>query len=449
MKARLKPQVYIRHVGDESVVVSPRTGGCTVLKDARSILEKFISDWCWTEEIARTVAKECGCGHEDVAEGVYAILGELESQGFAEREGWQEHIPCDFAAANQSVQDQEAATRSDDSPLGDFYMRHNLPAELHMDLTDRCNEACVHCYIPKGGGMTMPTELALKVLREFREMEGLSVYFSGGECMLHPDFAVILREAKRLGLNIIVMSNLTLCDASMVELLKEIDPQFVNVSLYSMKAGEHDAITQVSGSWAKTMTAIRSLKDAGVHVRLATPILRQNKSAVEELQKFAAEMKMHDVIECDIIGRTNHDCSNQCHALDLNEAEEVIRRYRQSFCHEKLDALRCEAEARVCEVGDFKLNVNAHGDYYPCDGGHGLFLGNAAVDTLSDVWRGEKLNTLRRLKNRDFPKCVGCADRPWCKVCVMRNFNETGDMFSPAPARCALTAIHRKVWEER
>lgn len=267
--------------------------------------------------------------------------------------------------------------------------------------------------------------------------------------MLHPDFTEILREAKRLGLNIVVMSNLTLCDEKMVVLLKEIDPQFVNVSLYSMRAEEHDAITRMVGSWEKTMTAIRALKASGVHVRLATPIMRENRDAVDALQRFAAEMNMHDVLDCDIFGRTDHNCANQNHALGLDDAEKAIRQYRNWLCHDKLPEERCMADARVCEVGDFKLNVNAYGDYYPCDGGHGLVLGNAAKDMLADVWCGEKLNALRALKNRDFPKCVRCANRPWCKVCIMRNFNETGDMFAPAPTRCAMTSIHRKIWEEK
>jgi len=446
VNVRMRPNVFIRSAKNESIVCCPRTGGCTVFSNAKPFLRRFMDTWQNVELIVREIALEFGCPEMDIADDLYQILHELESQNFIECEIKQFDAETRFSEiVGKSSMDND----KNRSFLGDFFRRHNLLSELHMDLTDRCNEACVHCYIPKDGGSLIATEVAFNVIREFRAMEGLSVCISGGECMLHPDFPEILREARRLGLNIIVMSNLTLCDEKMVALLEEIDPQFVNVSLYSMRAEEHDSITRVAGSWERTMAAIRALKAAGVHVRLATPIMRENRDSVDALHRFAEEMNMHDVLDCDIFGRTDHNCANQDHALGPNDAENVIRQYRTWLCHDKLPEDRCMADARVCEVGDFKLNVNAHGNYYPCDGGHGLVLGNAAKDMLADVWRGEKLNALRALKNRDFPKCVGCANRPWCKVCIMRNFNETGDMFTPAPIRCAITAIHRKIWEEK
>jgi len=157
---------------------------------------------------------------------------------------------------------------------------------------------------------------------------------------------------------------------------------------------------------------------------------------------------MHCILGCDIIGRTDHNCSNQSHALPMDEIVDVIRRHKRQLCHSELGDDRCAPDAKVCDIGEGKLNVNAHGDYYPCDGFHGMVLGNAKTDRLSDVWHCEKLNRLRALRNRDFKSCVGCQNRPWCKVCLMRNFNETGDMMMPDPLRCALSAVHRIVWKE-
>ena len=91
---------------------------------------------------------------------------------------------------------------------------------------------------------------------------------------MHPDFVRICRLCKELNLNMIVFSNLTLCDEDMVEAMREVDPQFINVSLYSMEATEHDAITCQLGSWQKTMDAILACEKAGVHIRLAAPLLK-------------------------------------------------------------------------------------------------------------------------------------------------------------------------------
>ena len=455
MTVRLKHQVFVRHADEESVVVCLRMGGCTVMSGARPFLEAFDYAPCEWDEIVLRIAAKFGCAAEVVADDAKAILDELVAQGFVECEG---NVDCSCAGhaplpeRNENQADSGRAGRAtlpdDVFPLGAFYARHQLACDLHLDLTDRCNERCVHCYIPKDGGTFLPTELAMKILREFREAEGMSVYVSGGECMMHSDFASILREARRLGLNIVVLSNLALCDEKRIALLKEVDPQFVNVSLYSMEASEHDAITNLPGSWQKTMDAIRALCEAGVHVRLATPILRENKDAADALIAFANQIRTHVVLDCDIIGRTDHDCTNQSHALLLAEMEGVIRKHKDRLCPSPRSSAVCAPDAKVCDIGEGKTCVNAYGDYYPCDGFHGMVLGNAARDPLMSVWRGEKMERLRALKNRDFSSCVSCANRPWCKVCTMRNFNETGNMFKPAAARCAYAATLRKLWEE-
>jgi radical SAM protein with 4Fe4S-binding SPASM domain len=335
------------------------------------------------------------------------------------------------------------------TPLGDFYERHGLPCELHIDLTDGCNEKCVHCYLPHGGAHFLETDLAFKALKEFREAQGLTVYFSGGECMLHRDFAEILRYARSLDLNIIVMSNLMLCDDRMVSLLKEIDPQFVNVSLYAVTESIHDAITQIPGSCRKTKEAIDALQAAGVHIRIATPFMRENKGCVDELRDFAARHYVHLIADGEIFGQIDHSCKNQSHALSLAELEELVSSHKDVFIKGCMDAEKCGSEGKVCDIGDVKLNLDAEGKYYPCDGFHGAIIGDARTETINDVWNGDALNRLRALKNKDFGVCASCTDRAWCKVCPMRNFNETGDMFTHAPWRCEATRVYKRIFEEK
>lgn len=443
-RLRLVPNVFARHVSNESCLACPRTGGCTVLKHAQPFLDVLSDSWRETDELLTELAKKFGCSEAEVRDDATIIWDELASQRFVEVDD----VKSVASTVRGDGEKLLEAEEEDSAPLGDFYARHNLPCELHIDLTDRCNEHCVHCYIPQGGGRMMPTDDVMKVLQEFREAQGLTVFFSGGECMLHPDFAVILRKAKALGLNIVVMSNLSLCNADGVQLLKEIDPQFVNVSLYSMRAKEHDAITRLPGSWNKTIDAIWDLQHAGVHVRLATPILKANREAVAVLRKFAADQHMHDVFECDIIGKLDHDCSNQAHALSIEEMADVVRQHRDILAKAPCDACLCDPEAKVCDIGEGRLCVNAKGEYYPCDGFHGMVLGNVKTDGLLEVWRGERLNRLREMKNKDFGTCATCQDRSWCKVCMMRNFNETGNMFAHAPERCKMAALYRQIWEE-
>ena len=118
MKIRLSTNTFIRYAGEESVVWCPRTGGCTVMRNARPILDEVKRERRSVDGIVGSVAAKFECWVEDVREGVEAVVEELVSQRFVE------------VAARAPYQDE------DWTPLGDFYMRHGLPSELHIDLTD-------------------------------------------------------------------------------------------------------------------------------------------------------------------------------------------------------------------------------------------------------------------------------------------------------------------------
>ena len=448
MKQSYSPQTFLRHAGNESLLWNRRTSACVILQDAKPFLDAISYEPQSEEEIIHKVAKTFECKPDDVAEDVREFLKMLVNETFAETDEKKSAFPelpdhSTGAFVKGGEQKDESWT-----PLGSFFEKHHLPVELHIDLTNGCTERCIHCYIPDYTPHFLPLDTVKKVLNEFRDAGGLTIHFSGGECMMHPDFAEILRYAKGLHLNMLILSNLTLCDEKRVELLKEIDPQFINVSLYSMTPEIHDSITTLKGSWKKTMGAILALEKAGVHIRLASPLMKNNQDGFDELKKFADEHHMHLIPDCDIFGQTDHDCSNQSCALSPEELGKNLCRYRDIFPFAPGEEERYLPEHKVCDIGKSRIDINAEGDYYPCDGCHGIVLGNAATHTFSEVWQGEKLNALRALKNRDFPGCAECENRKWCKVCPARNFNETGDMFKHTPARCIAAAIKRKIYGE-
>lgn len=449
MKFILNKHTYLRHAGNETLLWNKRTYACRILRGARAFLSPIErGEPKELNEIVTEVAQAFGTPSQNVADDVKYFYTELAEATFlnTECEGTEPSSAPTKANALPSSSEDDGVDEEKPFPIGVFYERHALPSSLHIDLTNACTERCVHCYIADYRPRFLPLEIGKRVLREFRDAGGLTVMFSGGECMLHPQFRDFIRYAKGLNLNFIVMSNLTRCDADMVAFLAETQPQFVNVSLYSMKAEEHDTITTVLGSWQKTMRAIQALEEAGVPVRLASPIMQANRKALPELRKFAKEHHMHLIPDCDIFGQVDHDCSNQSCALSPEETEIVWRENSDLFNKGLLPPERCDPNAKVCDIGKSGFNLNAEGIYYPCDGCHGIVLGNAFAQSFAEVWNGEKIQALRALRNKDFTECADCENRPWCKVCPTRNFNETANMFNHAQARCQAAQIRRKIF---
>lgn len=436
--------VFVRHAADESAVWSVDTEACVVLKNAKQFLDEIHRKGRTIIEIADAIVHKLHCSMAEVLDDFYLILNTLSAMGL---------VSCSASGCADStsfVSNFDGVTEKckTDASYLDFCLKHKMISDIHIDMTDRCNERCIHCYVPEGGVQHIETAIAFRILSEFRELGGMSAIFSGGECMLHPEFGAVLKKSRSLDLNIVILSNLTMCNENTVRLLREVRPQFISVSLYSMDEKEHDAITRITGSWKRTMASIMRLLDAGVRLRLATPILYENMHAISGLKAFATENGIRNVFDIDIIGRMDHDCANRLHALGENDLLRVVRLNKPELCNRHMGKKQCAPHARVCEIGDYSINVNAHGNYYPCDGFHGMILGNAHTDSLHDVWRGKKLEQLRAMRNKDFGECATCNNRPWCKVCAMRNFNETGNIYQHAPFRCKLAEVYRAIEEE-
>ena len=84
-------------------------------------------------------------------------------------------------------------------------------SSLQFELSSRCNERCIHCYIPnekKNHGFDMPTAKVKSILDEFAAMGGLHVTLSGGEAFMHKDLMEIVKYCREKDLKISILSNI-------------------------------------------------------------------------------------------------------------------------------------------------------------------------------------------------------------------------------------------------
>ena len=82
-----------------------------------------------------------------------------------------------------------------------------IPLAVHLDVTWRCNERCVHCYLDHDdlGEMTYDEIEGL-----LTQMAGAGVFFltiSGGEPLLRRDLFAIIRRARDLTFNVKLKTN--------------------------------------------------------------------------------------------------------------------------------------------------------------------------------------------------------------------------------------------------
>ena len=161
-----------------------------------------------------------------------------------------------------------------------------------------------------------------------------------------------------------------------------------------------------------------------------------------------------------LIGRGDLDASNLSQRISPEDSEEFMTEmimnneaYRRSLKSkvENYDFREREVGGKLsCGVGIDTINITSSGDIIPCPGWYGYVLGNIRKDSLEDVWlHSEKLNYLRNIQLSQFPNCVGCEARPYCDMCILRNFNENdGDLFKIPEHTCQIAHLRKRLIEE-
>ena len=314
---------------------------------------------------------------------------------------------------------------------------------LHIELTSRCNERCIHCYIPHEQKTTdMSMDMFNRLFGEVRSAEIKSVILSGGECMLHPFFLDILKRFKTENIYVIVLTNLTLLNQEIIDVLASGFLSSVQVSLFSLNEEIHDRITQKNGAWKTTMQNIERLRHANIPIKIASQCFKDTISSQEELMNWCVQQGYSYNIDFDIVGKTDGDTSNLRNRVDdialYQRIIEIKDKLDPAFAG-KLYVGKCP-EYHICNVGTSVLAISSLGDVYPCVGFTGYKLGNIKESSLMDIWENSSvLNRLRELRLKDFPMCAKCEDKDYCNVCMQYNASVTGDIFTPDERKCEIT----------
>lgn len=106
----------------------------------------------------------------------------------------------------------------------------------------------------------------------------------------------------------------------------------------------------------------------------------------------------------------------------------------------------------VCSVCHSSICISDNGNVYPCAGWQDYVVGNVNETSLKDIWnKSIKVQYLRSLRKRDFPKCIQCPENEFCTMCMVRNANEhpLGDPLAVNEYFCNITKLNKKMVLER
>ena len=337
--------------------------------------------------------------------------------------------------------------------------RSPLSGLLDLELTERCNNDCIHCCINLPGddvqarSRELSTSMIIAILKEAAELGALSVRFTGGEPLLRDDFTDLYLGARRLGFKVMLFTNARLVTPDLARLFARIPPlNVIEVTVYGMGWESYEAVSRVPGSYEEFRRGVGLLLSEEVPFVVKGAVLPANRKEMEEFEVWARSIPAMDrppqyPMFFDLRGRRDSPFKNRLiRSLRISPEDGVIllrrrgRAYLQEmgqFCGKFMGPPGDRLFS--CSAGH-PPSLDAYGMLQPC-----LLLRHPAM--VYDLKQGSlkdainnffpRLQAETRATNPDYlDRCARCFLKGLCEQCPAKSWAEHGTLDTPVEYFC-------------
>ena len=336
-------------------------------------------------------------------------------------------------------------------------------AHFDIELTERCNNACIHCLInhpqqdASARAREMSTEMVQDILLQAALLGCMTVRFTGGEPLLREDFEDLYLFTRRLGMWVILFTNARLISPEIAQLLARISPgRPVEVTVYGMRAESYDAAAATRGAFGEFWRGVSLLREYKIPFVVKQSLLPSNRAEMAEFEAFAAGLPAMEgkkpgyAMNFDFRARRDDSLKNRSiAALRLSPAETVavlarnpdyrrgMREFAGKFMGPPGDKLfACGAglgvfvdafgNAQMCmglRAPEMVFNLSSH-----AGSGDGLLY---ALDEVFPTWRKMSAQNPEYLR-----RCGVCFLKGLCEQCPAKSWMEHGTLDTPVEYLC-------------
>ncbi len=327
-------------------------------------------------------------------------------------------------------------------------LNSRLPLRGTLEITPRCNNRCVHCYITHCPVDPDKKELSYKeychLLDQIAEAGCLWLLMTGGEPLVHRDFLDIYTYAKKKGFIVNLFTNGTLITPEIADYLHHWRPKSVEITLYGATRETYERVTGAPGSFERCTRGIELLVERHVPLSLKTVIMTINQHELPQMKEYARRLGVR--FRYDAVMWPRLDGGKEPYDARLTP-EEIVRLEQQDeavlqawrewaktgiFTKDSPFLYTCNAGKRgffVDPFGQLSLCISARQPSYDLRQG-----------TFADAWE-RFLPEVKRIRcTKDYP-CRHCDLLNICGSCPPIAEMDTGDPESAVPFLCRLAHL--------
>lgn len=341
----------------------------------------------------------------------------------------------------------------------------HVPIDGTFELTARCNLRCKMCYVR----LAKPQADAVqreKTAEEWIDMAGqaleagtLYLLLTGGEPLLHPQFAEIYEAVAQMGFVITIYTNATLVDEKIEALFRRYPPMHVCVTLYGARPETYARVCGRADGFAQTIAGLERLRRVDARLELRATLIRDNADELDEIRALALRYSPAFSINPEVHRAFPGVCSdvdacrlppsrvmqlyedNRCfmEALQPRDTEPVRRVYD---LREKRTGFELEPTVLDCLAAKASYSISWDGRMVAC---------NTFMHPFTEPFREGFHSAWERLPGlfaemRHPEKCSTCPlgiDRA-CPNCPPKLFAETGSFDETSDYICGLARARRE-----
>lgn len=332
---------------------------------------------------------------------------------------------------------------------------------LDIELTERCNNDCIHCCINLLAGdeaarvRETTTGRIKAILTEAASLGCLRVRFTGGEPLLRHDFEELYLFARRLGMKVLLFTNATLITPPLADLLARVPPLAkIEITVYGMSAASYEAVSRSPGSFAHFRRGVELLLERNVPFILKSALLPPNRHEIEAFEAWCATIPWMNKppsysMFFDLRNRRDDEEKNRLIAAmrlspedgvavlarDESGYRKTMREFADKFMGPPGDILfRCGCGRWLC--------IDAYGRAQPCMGVRAPELsidvgGCTSSSPLADALeRFASLGEMRATNPAYLMRCANCFLKGLCEQCPAKSWSEYGTQDTPVEYLC-------------
>lgn len=398
---------------------------------------------------------------------------ELYSAGLLSKEAFNAEMEDDYrkriVKRNREINLNNPLTLRYEDDLSDVENSYNQAIKKDclcnavIELTYDCSAQCIHCYNPgasrnkqEKNHRKINNELNLceykKLIDELYELGCYKVTLTGGDPFSKFIVWDIIQYLYDKDMAFDIFTNGIQLEQNIRKIV-DYYPRSVSISLYSGLESDHEKITNIQGSFRKSISSIEQLSNYAVPLIIKCCIMRPNIKSYFLVGDIARQYMATVQYEISLQDSLDGDHCVSKHLLLSPSMLSVVLRDKEIPLYVGIEkdnygAIKRSGDDKTCRAGETGLCITPNGNIQPCVA-FPLVLGNIRDCTLKNILTNNMaLKQWQETKLRDFKECGKKEYCQFCVICAGCNFVASGTPLEPCENSCYIAKSRYNVAQQ-